>query len=383
MLTHEYLPYPGGVGRYCNSLAAAAVRLGHDITVVAPSYSAGAYEGIESDGIYVRRFPGINFDFRNMWRLVRFVKATMDAEKYDLIHCADWPMLLVLGAAVGATLPPSSIVSLHGTDIILLRKSLLARLFGSHRLLPQFKRYFCMSQFSSSILESQFPDIKARDVGITPLGVDRIWFQVPDLSSKQAFLSRINYREGDLIVLSVARLDMRKGHDLTIQALGRLPIERKLQLKYVCVGKEVDHAYRKKLERYASNNGVQLELTGVIPDEEVAAAYACSDVFALTARSIRGRVEGFGLVLLEAAAQGLPAVVTRVDAIPEVVVHGLTGWTCNESRLADITEAFARALQPGTRSEFAPACIAHAERFTWERCAEQTYGNCVIAPSLE
>ncbi len=39
MLTHEFPPYPSGVGRYCWSLAAAAARAGHCVTVLAPAHA--------------------------------------------------------------------------------------------------------------------------------------------------------------------------------------------------------------------------------------------------------------------------------------------------------------------------------------------------------
>jgi glycosyltransferase involved in cell wall biosynthesis len=78
-------------------------------------------------------------------------------------------------------------------------------------------------------------------------------------------------------------------------------------------------------------------------------------------------------VPLEAAAQGLPAVVTRVQALPEMVRHDQTGWICEEGDSEAIANAIRTALSGDRRQTLQAACIAHAREFTWDRCAETTY----------
>jgi phosphatidylinositol alpha-1,6-mannosyltransferase len=64
---------------------------------------------------------------------------------------------------------------------------------------------------------------------------------------------------------------------------------------------------------------------GNIPDEELAAVYDRSDIFALTSVEHGQSVEGFGLVYLEAAAHSLPIVAHRVGGVSEAVRDGVTG----------------------------------------------------------
>ena len=81
------------------------------------------------------------------------------------------------------------------------------------------------------------------------------------------------------------------------------------------------------------------------------------------------RSEGFGQVLAEGAALGIPAVASRVDAIPEVVAEGETGLLAP----VDDAEAFAAALRtlfeaPDLRRKFGAAARARAEsRWRWDR----------------
>jgi glycosyltransferase involved in cell wall biosynthesis len=133
----------------------------------------------------------------------------------------------------------------------------------------------------------------------------------------------------------------------------------------------VDEGYGAKLQAAAQAGNVNLTLTGRLPDGELKAAYSLAKVFALTGEDVPGRIEGFGLVLLEAAAQGLPAVVTQLQALPEVVSHGHTGWVCANG--TELTAAFQTALTKADTGELAAQCIAHARAFTWERCASAIY----------
>ena len=65
-----------------------------------------------------------------------------------------------------------------------------------------------------------------------------------------------------------------------------------------------------------------------------------ADVFVHTSRW-----EGFGIVLLEAMLAALPIVATRVSAVPEVVVDGLTGILVEPGDVAALSSALSRVLE--------------------------------------
>ncbi len=89
------------------------------------------------------------------------------------------------------------------------------------------------------------------------------------------------------------------------------------------------------------------------------------------------RTEGFGQVLAETAALGIPAVASSVDAIPEVVEEGETGLLCP----CDDADAFAEALlrlirDPELRGRLGEGARARAlERWRWDRVAARTEGE--------
>jgi len=89
---------------------------------------------------------------------------------------------------------------------------------------------------------------------------------------------------------------------------------------------------------------------------------------------MENQIEGFGLVLLEAAAAGLPAVVTAVHAIPEVV-DSRAGWICQPRDIAGLARSFADALIDSRHDKMRDLCIDHAREFTWDQCARLTYGS--------
>jgi phosphatidyl-myo-inositol dimannoside synthase len=182
---------------------------------------------------------------------------------------------------------------------------------------------------------------------------------------------------GERVVLTVARLDERKGHLATLASLAHLPEAERKSLKYVCVGRAVDKAYEARIVATAASLGVRTVLTGTLPDAELLAAYRTASVLALCGQNLPQKVEGFGLVLLEGAAQGLPAVVTNVHALPEVVVNGFTGWVCEGDDPSRLATALSMALAGSTSNEMRDACVTHARQFTWDRCADLTYrGQC-------
>jgi len=370
MLTHEFPPYPGGVGRYCWSLAAAAARAGHSVTVLAPAHANHRSDHYrDPPGVKVVHFTGDLFHFRELSAIEQLVTDTVRSDAWDVIHAADWPMIAAARRLTQA--PGRRVASLHGSDVLLFRHSLRARIAGASKALHHFDTLVCNSAYTASLLRAGFPNVG--NVHVAPLGVDAQWFDEPPREAVEAYQRRIGWNADERVVLTVARLDERKGHLATLAALARLPESERKTLKYVCVGRAVDKAYEARIVATAASLGVATVLTGTLPDQELLAAYRTASVLALCGQNIPQKVEGFGLVLLEGAAQGLPAVVTNVHALPEVVVNGFTGWVCEGNDPSRLSTALSVALAGSTSNEMREACGAHARQFTGDRCADRTY----------
>ena len=87
-----------------------------------------------------------------------------------------------------------------------------------------------------------------------------------------------------------------------------------------------------------------------------------------------GRVEGFGLVYLEAAACGLPSVAAAIGGVPDAVMNGTTGLL-TEAEPNAVTDAISRmVIDSSLRIDLANAAKLHAHEMSWRRCAGETYG---------
>ena len=139
-------------------------------------------------------------------------------------------------------------------------------------------------------------------------------------------------------ILSVARLVEKKGTDVLLDALARLPKELHWRLVHVGGG-----PLKSRMQKHAQRLGIADRITwrGALAQDELLAEYRQADLFALACRIARdGDRDGLPNVLAEAQSQGLPCVATRVSAIPELIRED-TGVLVSE---AD-TVAFAGALQ--------------------------------------
>jgi glycosyltransferase involved in cell wall biosynthesis len=120
----------------------------------------------------------------------------------------------------------------------------------------------------------------------------------------------------DVVVLCVARLVPEKALDILIRAAATVGDER---LKLVIAGngpdREADIELLTKLD-------VRASITGDMPEEALAEAYAEADVFALLSRH-----EPWAVVVNEAAASGLPLVLSdRVGAAHDLLRDGENGF---------------------------------------------------------
>ncbi|MEU6748924.1 glycosyltransferase family 4 protein [Spirillospora sp. NPDC046719] len=138
--------------------------------------------------------------------------------------------------------------------------------------------------------------------------------------------SRVRWRHGlgkGPVVLSVARLVRRKGHDVLLRAW-RDVVRRRPDARLVIVG---DGPMRARLAEAARRAAGTVTLAGTVSAADLPYYYAAADVFALPCRDARRglQTEGLGLSVLEASAAGVPVVVGRSGGSPEALVDGRTG----------------------------------------------------------
>ena len=126
------------------------------------------------------------------------------------------------------------------------------------------------------------------------------------------------------VVLTVGQVSERKAQDVIIHALPHILVERP-DATYVMAGLPT---LKEPLAALAAELGVaaRVRFAGMVSDEELPLAYNLADVFALVSRrTAGGDVEGYGIVVQEAALCGVPAVVSRDCGLTEAIREGETG----------------------------------------------------------
>ena len=163
---------------------------------------------------------------------------------------------------------------------------------------------------------------------------------VPVWSDRARRLQNEERDDDEVVVLSAARLVPEKGLDLLVRAVARSGDER-LRLVFAGAGPEAE-----RLARLAEELHVRLRIDGDLAEDDLARAYAGADVFALLSRH-----EPWGVVVNEAAASGLPLVLSdTVGAAHDLLRDGENGYLVPAGDVEKAAAALKRlAADPGLR----------------------------------
>ena len=177
---------------------------------------------------------------------------------------------------------------------------------------------------------------------------------------------------GPLRILSVGSLVPKKGHRVLIAACRRL--ERSgLDFECTIIGGGPDAPALRK-QAGDDGRGHRIRLTGACSSPEIIEAYRRHDLFVLACQvAPDGDRDGIPVVLMEAGILGLPLLSTTVSGIPELVIHGRTGWLVppgDDSALADAIALL--ASDPDLRKRLGDGAREHVRAwFAVERSAQQ------------
>ena len=182
----------------------------------------------------------------------------------------------------------------------------------------------------------------------------------------------ISLQTGQKLILSVGRLVRRKGFDQVIRSLPEL-VKHGIDVHYALIGIGEDWDY---LSELAKELGVseRLHLLGHVNPEDLPRWYNASDVFVMANREINGDTEGFGMVFLEAAACGKPAIAGDAGGTGAAVIDGVTGFRVDGTKVEPLVKALTSVLSDSElAARLGQAGLDRAkDEFSWDAVAEKT-----------
>lgn len=154
------------------------------------------------------------------------------------------------------------------------------------------------------------------------------------------------------LILSVGLQARRKGHDILLRALARIP---DLDWRAEIVGRAHEPDTARALDALRADLGLQRRVTlaGEVTQPALEARYRRATLFALATR-----YEGYGIVLAEAMGHGLPIISTTAGAVPDTLAPG-AGLLVPPENPAAFAEALRRML---TDSALRSGCANSARR---------------------
>ena len=161
----------------------------------------------------------------------------------------------------------------------------------------------------------------AEKVRVVYNGVDFQEFEAAK-TRRSMVRQRLGYNEDELVVASIGLLMPRKRPAFILEAARRI-LERVPQARFLFVGDtSPGHSgYRKELKSLAQKLGIDDKVQFLSFQDHIAEIFAAVDLNLLLSNN-----EGFGRVVIEAAALQVPTIGSNVGGIKEIIIDGQTGF---------------------------------------------------------
>lgn len=165
-------------------------------------------------------------------------------------------------------------------------------------------------------------------------GVDLNRF-APDKFNRQKIRKAYGLKEDSVVILFLGRMNMEKGIKDLIKAF----IIMKAENAHLFLVGPDDRGMRSQLVSMAGQEQVGQHIHFVDYTEEPQKYMAAADIFCLP--SYR---EGFGSVVIEAAACELPSVASRIYGLTDAIIHGLTGLLYQAGDIEALLQALVKLV---------------------------------------
>ncbi|MBV8472945.1 MAG: glycosyltransferase family 4 protein [Hyphomicrobiales bacterium] len=342
--TQCFGPDFGGIEMLMTSLADELARNGHGVEVFADRIRrSGAPELVRPYPVH--RFGLLRPVRRYLKRRALQTRATNTP--FSGVFVDSWKSVAAIPEGIG----PIAMLA-HGNEIP--RDIDSSKAHRVRHALTRVRTIVASSRFTADLAGALLQGSPARVVVINPP-------LLPQEKARSTALKTLDVAIAGRspIISTLCRLEPRKGVDMVLRVLPRLR-ERFPNILYLVAGAGDD---LQRLQEIAVERGVadSVVFLGPLGDQEKAAFFERSDVFAMPVRRVGDSVEGFGIVYAEAAWRGAPSVAGVEGGAADAVLEGETGLLCRGDDERAVFEALNRLLGDETlRSRLGAAARQHA-----------------------
>lgn len=342
-VNHRDIDHPraGGAERWIHDLGRALIKRGNSVEVVSVGWK-GARSRQIVDGIRIRRFPGNLIAHAAVPPSLRLVTRP-DVIVESLAHVVPWAGPRILRDRGVALFFHSHARTLRG-QVSPRFAEILERI---ERMYPWIYRgWLFVTGSSQSADDLRNLGVPETDIRVIRPGVDT-----------GVFAPGIPAREPRLVYFSGLREYKRPSH--AIELLRRLTADG-IDASLDIIG---DGPSLRQVRANSSDLGSRVRFVGRIADARQLAEL----VGKAWLNVVTSTAEGWGLVILEAAACGVPTVGYRVPGVEEAVAAGETGLLAENGSVSELTSAAKEILK--NSDHWRSRCRAYAESLTWESAA--------------
>jgi phosphatidylinositol alpha-1,6-mannosyltransferase len=318
IISSEFPPGPGGIGKHSLDLSRALANKGFIITVLAHmdytnDIASNNFINELPPNIKVQKFARTRF-FTIPLRILRIYKVVISNRFKSIILTGSFPIFSILLIKFLLGERQHVDIFVHGSEIN-PKSQLIRRL--THFCLSKADIIWSVSNFTNLLIPNRVL-VNSRNY-ILPNGIH--FLDWAPFTNVEPFNTWPGYPK----LLTVGNISRRKGQHRVIQALPQL-IKTYPNIHYHIVGLDTNSD---EIKAYISKNELADYVTihGKFPSKyELAKAYKSADIFVMLSENQKdGDVEGFGIAILEANFFSRPALGAKGCGIEDAIDIGING----------------------------------------------------------
>lgn len=249
-----------------------------------------------------------------------------------------------------------------------------SRIVGEQQVLDRCSHIIANTDSEVADLRTYYGVLPEQVTVINP-GVDTSLFYPTSPERRTALRSCRGLNPEDTHILFVGRLQPLKAPDVLLQSVAELFVRQsdlKSRVKITLNGDSsgLNGFTHQDLEIFARNLGIEeyVFFQKPQPRAELADTYRTADILAVPSYN-----ETFGLVALEAAACGVPAVATNVGGLKTSIQHNHSGVLVDGHHPEDWAEALRSLIDDfDKRKLLSQNASEYAQKFSWQNAADKT-----------